>query len=99
MGIESRLYRLSMNQLKVLKLLAESRRGVVDSARVGKKIGLRGKALGGVFSSLARQRVGKERLILPWGRSREGVGLRWRLNTKLISQRRLAKIVDQLLAY
>ncbi len=94
---ESRLYRLSQNQLRALLLLAKSKDGIISSSSSGEKIGKEGKALGGIFSSLSRQVIGSEHLVMPWGKSANGKGLRWKLNTKLITQERLLQITSQLL--
>lgn len=94
---ESRLYRLSPNQLRALLLLAKTENGIVSSTATSGKLGKEGKALGGVFSSLSRQVIDGEHLILPWGKSEDGHGLRWKLNTKLISKERLLQITSDLL--
>lgn len=95
--IESHIHHMSSNQLRALFLLAKTKDGVIDSIYVGKKINKLGKALGGVFSSLFRHKIRGENLIIPWGKSKSGRGLRWKLNTKIISQERLKKIVSKLL--
>lgn len=94
---ESRLYRLSPNQLRALFLLAKTEKGIISSTAASFKLGKEGKALGGVFSSLSRQVIQGEHLILPWGKSEDGHGLRWKLNTKLISKERLIEITTDLL--
>ncbi|MFA6005820.1 MAG: hypothetical protein WC775_05040 [Patescibacteria group bacterium] len=94
--IEQKLYRLSPNQLKALKTLASSEEGIVASITSGKTIKVEGKALGGVFSSLSRQIINGEHLVLPWGKAEGGRGLRWRLNEKLISRQDLLQIVVEL---
>ena len=82
--VENRLHRLSLNQLRALQVLAKSSKGIVSSTFSGKKIGIKGKSLGGVFSSLSRQKINSEPLIVAWGKSADGRGLRWRLNESLI---------------
>lgn len=99
MAIVSRLRRLSKNQLQALKILAQSKRGVVSSYLVGQKLGLQGKSLGGLFSSLSRIRIKGEPLILPAGRSEKGVGLRWLLNPELVNKKEVLKEVESLLFY
>jgi hypothetical protein len=97
--IESRLHRLSSNQLRALLVLGKSVNGIISSTASGKEIKVLGKSLGGVFSSLSRQKIKEEHLVLPWGKAADGRGLRWKLNTKLISQKRLLEIVKELLKY
>ncbi|OGK62803.1 hypothetical protein A2334_01150 [Candidatus Roizmanbacteria bacterium RIFOXYB2_FULL_38_10] len=94
---ESRLYRLSPSQLRALFLLAKSEDGIIVSTATSKELGKEGKALGGVFSALSRQVISGEHLVLPWGRSEDGHGLRWKLNDKLISKEKLLQITRELL--
>ena len=95
---ESKIYHLSPNQLRALLFLCQSQNGIVSSTAVGPVIGLKGKNLGGVFSSLSRQVVDGQNLVLPWGKSASGRGLRWKLNTNLITIDKLSKITRELLA-
>ena len=94
---ESRIYRLSPNQLRALFLLAKSGSGVIASTQTSSLIGKEGKALGGVFSSLSRQIIQGEHLVMPWGRTEDGHGLRWKLNEKLIPKQKLLQITSDLL--
>jgi len=95
--IENRLHRLSPSQLRALLLLAKSEKGVISSSSSSKAVGKEGKALGGVFSSLARQIINNEHLVIPWGKAEDGRGLRWKLNEKVISQAKLLTITKTLL--
>ena len=97
--VEKRIRRLSRNQLKILSFLANSSGGAVSSVVVGKKLGLVGKPLGGVFSSLSRQEILGQSLIIPFGRGSEGRGLRWKLNEDLISVKELEVLVEEILKY
>jgi len=94
--VESKLHRLSFHQLKALSLLGETPSGIISSTASGKDIGVTGKALGGVFSSLSRQRIGGEPLVIAFGKSADGRGLRWKLNTAVISIEKLRKVVKEL---
>lgn len=98
MDISEKLHRLSLNQLRVLELVAKSEHGVVSSSKLGRQIKISGKPLGGIFSSLARQKINGEKLLSPWGRAPDGVGLRWKLNAKVISQQKLLSIVKEILS-
>lgn len=97
-SVIDKLYRLSPNQLRALRLLAKAPKGIINSTDSGAKIGLKGKNLGGVFSSLSRQRIAQERLVIPWGRPEAGKGLRWKLNQNLINQRELLRVTTELLS-
>ena len=88
---------MSLNQLKALEVLVESKGGMIEADDSIKTVGLKGKSLGGIFSSLSRQKVGKESLILPWGRAEAGRGLRWKLNTNLVNVKELKKAVKEVL--
>lgn len=92
-----RLHRLSFSQLKALNLLSQSPNSIISSTASTDKIGKEGKALGGVFSSLARQKIEGKHLIIPWGRSENGKGLRWKLNEEVISKTELLHITKELL--
>jgi len=94
---ENRLYRLSPSQLRALFLLAKSKDGIVSATTTSKELGKEGKALGGVFSALSRQVIDNQHLVLPWGKSADGHGLRWKLNTKLISIEKILQITHDLL--
>ncbi len=87
-----KIRRMSLNQLEALKVLLENE--IIEADEV--KIGLAGKALGGVFSSLSRQKIGDEYLLMPWGRS-EGRGLRWKLNEKVVDKNRLKEVINEIL--
>lgn len=78
--------------------MALSNSGVISSTKSAESIGIHGKALGGVYSSLSRQRIAGQRLVFPWGKSADGRGLRWKLNDNLIDQKRLAVLIKPLIA-
>ena len=96
-SVEMKLHRMSPSQLKALFLLANSQGGIISSTESGRKLGIEGKSLAGVFSSLSRQHIGKQYFILPWGKAENGRGLRWKLNEKVISQKDLLKNVSEVL--
>lgn len=96
--VVKKIHRLSPNQLRALRLLAKSPKGIIFSSDSGAQIGLKGKPLGGLFSSLARQSINGAKLILAWGRPQAGKGLNWKLNQDLISKEKLLKITNELLS-
>jgi len=95
--VEEKIRYLSPSQLLVLFFLAKSEKGVESSVTIGKKIGKEGKSLGAIFSSLVRRKIRGSSLILPWGKDASGHGLRFKLNEKLISKKRLLAITKELL--
>jgi len=92
-----KIRRMSINQLRVLMELVQCKSGVVEVGDVSKKLGLEGKAMGGVFSSLSRQKIRDKSLVMPYGRSEDGRGLRWRLNESLIGVDQLKSLLGELL--
>lgn len=78
-------------------MLAASKDGAVEALEASGKLHLEGKALGGVFSSLARQVIDGEYLIEAWGRSEVSRGLRWKLNQKTITLTKLKEVVEEVL--
>ena len=80
-----------------MAVLAGSKDGIVEAVESSDNLHLEGKALGGVFSSLARQVIDGEYLIEAWGRSQTTRGLRWKLNQKTISLERLKEVVEEVL--
>lgn len=94
---ESRIYRLSPNQLRALYLLAKTTNGIIASVSTSGLLKKEGKALGGVFSALSRQTIQGEHLVLPWGMVEGGHGLKWKLNEKLITNTKLLQITGELL--
>ncbi len=97
--IEEALYHLTHSQLRALFALAKTKNGLISSANSKKSIGKKGKALGGIFSSLVRRKINGESLVLPWGKSEDGRGLRWKLNEKLITKTKLLQITGELLSW
>jgi hypothetical protein len=95
--IENVIHHLSPSQLRALYLLSKSPKGIISSTNSSKNIGKVGKALGGVFSSLYRHKINGSNIIIPWGKSETGRGLRWKLNTKLINKNNLKKIISVML--
>ncbi|MBP6989159.1 hypothetical protein KBB48_00100 [Candidatus Shapirobacteria bacterium] len=94
-----KIRRLSWNQLRALRVLSKNPKGIIEAEEAEKEVGLKGKALGGVFSSLARQRVGGENLIEAWGRAAKSRSLRWKLNERAISRLRLKEVIEEVLKY
>ena len=95
--IEDVIHHLSPSQLRALYLLSKAKNGIISSSVSSEKIGKLGKALGGVFSSLVRHKINGEHLIIPWGKSETGRGLRWKLNEKIVTNDKLLKVTKELL--
>ena len=97
--IENKIRRLSFNQLKALLFICQSPYGICSSSQAGRKLKIKGKPLGGIFSSLSRQKINRQPLIIPVGQSQDGRGLRWKINTNLVSVKKLAILVNELLRF
>lgn len=97
--ITNLIHHLSPLQLKALYLLSKSPKGIEASTNISKGVGRSGKALGGVFSSLYRRKLNGESLVVPWGRSETGKGLRWKLNEKIFTKEKLRSIISELINY
>jgi len=97
--VEAKIRRLSLNQLKALLLLSQEKRGLTSSTSLGNKLGIKGKALGGIFSSLSRQRLAGKPLIIPFGREPGGRGLYWRVNPEVASAQELSQLINSILRF
>lgn len=71
--------------------------GIIEANDSSKELHLKGKNLGGIFSSLSRQNIQGESLILAWGRASGGRGLRWKLNEKIMNKMELKKLIKEIL--
>ncbi|MFN4213136.1 MAG: hypothetical protein ACK4FL_04240 [Microgenomates group bacterium] len=97
-SVEEKIRYLSPRQLRALFLLAKSEDGIISSVESSVKIGVEGKGLGAIFSSLIRHKFSGESLLIPWGKDESGRGLRFKLNEKLISKEKLLAITRELLS-
>ena len=88
---------MSLNQLKALWVLVNNSSSVVEAIDSADTLGLTGKALGGVFSSLSRQQINGESLVEPFGRSAGGRGLRWKLNQRAMKMAELRALLKEVL--
>lgn len=97
--MQGRLRRLSYNQLLILGVFLRSAKQnkIFNVKYLEKESGLKGKSLGGVLSALSRTRFRGIPIIEPLGRSRDGVGLRWQLQEKILDVTQAQKQVNQLL--
>lgn len=95
--MNTKLARLSYNQLKLLSyLISRSKAVTIDDIERGTL--LKGKALGGVLSSLSRTYYRGEAMIVPQGRAVDGGGLRWLLNRHAVEPNKAKEEVHRLLA-
>lgn len=95
-----KLRRLSYNQLVILGCFLSSVKQnvkVLNLQDLEKKSGLKGKSLGGVLSGLTRTKFRNISLIEPLGKAREGHGLRWQLNDRVLDINKARKQVNNLL--
>lgn len=88
----------SLEQLLLLALLLRHSERPLGVQEISRKIKFRGESLGGLISSLARNKFRGEPLIEPWGRDKGGVGMRWRVNSRSIEISMAKAEVQRLLA-
>ena len=92
-----KLSRFSFYQLVLLRYFLKNADKILTIKEISKHTLLEDKSLGGVLSSLARTKHRGVPLIEPLGRAVESTGLRWRLNTKVLSVAEAKKEVQRLL--
>lgn len=95
--MQGKLRRLSYNQLLVLGVFLSGASNVWSVKVLEKSSGLKGKSLGGVLSAMSRTKFRGISLIEPLGRARDGVGLRWQLNKRVLDINKAKKEVSSLL--
>ncbi len=95
--MQSKLRRLSYNQLLVLGVFLSGAKRVFSVSQLEKQSGLKGKSLGGVLSALSRTKFRGVSLIEPLGRSLDGKGLRWRVQTRVLDINKAKQEVSSLL--
>ncbi len=87
----------SQSQLLLLELLLENKDRAMGVIEISHRIKFKGESLGGLISSLARNKFHGNALIEPWGRDNGGVGMRWKINSKTIDLEISKKEVKRLL--
>ena len=93
----NKLRRLSYNQLVVLSVFLVVVNKVLTVKEVEKKTKLKGKSLGGVLSALSRTKFRGLSLIEPVGKAKDGKGLRWMLNKKVLDVSKAKLEINKLL--
>lgn len=94
----NKLKRFSYSQLILLQYFLKHDGEIVTVADIEKHTPLEDKSLGGVLSSLTRTSIKGERLIEPLGKALDGVGLRWKLNSRIIDIEETRREIRRLLA-
>ena len=82
---DTQLSRMSRNQLMILRAMLAKPEAIMTTRDLAKKTGVVEKQLGAVLSSLSRKQVRGEHLVEAMGRD-GSFGLRWKLNSKAITQ-------------
>jgi len=95
--MHEKLRRLSYNQLLVLGVFLRADKRVLTIKDLEKQTKLTGKSLGGVLSAMSRTKFRSISLIEPLGRARDGAGLRWQLNSRVLDISKAKKEVSSLL--
>lgn len=96
--MQNKLLRLSFNQLILLQYFLSKPGKVVTIPELERKTKLTGRSLGGILSSLSRTKFRDRSLLVPAGKSKDGIGLRWMLNLETIDVAEARETVAKLLA-
>ena len=88
----------SLEQLQLLALLLEHGERPLGIQEISHKLKFKGESLGGLISSLTRNKFRGEPLIEPWGRDKGSVGMRWRFNSRSIEANIAKDEVNRLIA-
>lgn len=75
----------SYAQLVLLNLFLANEKKAIGVTEISEKIQVRGESLGGLISSFVRTKYRGQALIQPWGRDKNGIGMRWKINPKAIN--------------
>lgn len=94
----NKLSRLSYNQLLLLSWFLRHPNEFGEVNKIAKETNLMSKSLGGVLSSLSRNKFRGVPMIEPWGRAKSGPGLRWKLTINTDKMVDLKKEVQRLLS-
>ena len=93
--IEEKIRGLTIPQLEILKLLAESKDGILDSQEIMTTTHTATATFGAYISSLKKfKSEGGHSIIIPAGRTEEG--MRWQLNEKVIEKKQLLTILNEM---
>lgn len=75
----------SYAQLVLLELFLENKKRALGVTEISEKTMVRGESLGGLISSFVRTKYRGQPLIQPWGRDKNGIGMRWKINPKAVN--------------
>src|SRR3989338_4436986 len=93
--IEERIRNLNIFQLGILKLLAESKHGILDSQEIIQTTHTATAQFGAFIASLKKfKSENGQPIVIPAGRTTEG--MRWQLNEKVIDRLRLQEILAEM---
>lgn len=92
--IEEKIRSLTIPQLEILKALAESPHGIMDSQEIMSTTATATTTFGAYISSLKKFRIDDKSIVMPAGRTTEG--MRWQLNEDLIEKHRLLEILNNM---
>ncbi|MCC6710954.1 MAG: hypothetical protein IT416_01220 [Candidatus Pacebacteria bacterium] len=84
-------------QLTLLDLFLDNKKRALGVTEITEKTAIKGESLGGLISSFVRTKYRGQSLIQPWGRDRNGIGMRWKINPKAINLELAQREVNMLL--
>lgn len=93
--LEERIRSLTILQLQILKAIADSEYGILDSQEIMNTTGSATATFGALIVSLKKFKNDEgQPIVLPAGATNEG--MRWQLNEKVVSRERLKEIIAEL---
>ena len=87
--------KFSIPKLEALQAIVDQLQPVVSTTTISGALTREGQELGGTISALSRTKIDGESLIIPVGRSTDGV--LWRLNENIAAREEISKVVNQIL--
>lgn len=94
-NIETKIRKLKIPQLEVLKLLADDPNGVSSNKEISDSTQTSAYTLGAVLTPIMRLKVGKEKLLIQAGRDFDGKP-RWQINEKVIERTELKILLNSM---
>lgn len=93
--LELTLRKFTIEKLKTFKTLIDHITEPVTTTTISGMLSVEGRELGGRLSSFSRTKIDGEPLLMPVGKSEEGV--LWKLNPKVGSKQRISELLEQIL--
>ena len=93
--LEKIFRKCSVEKLSALLTIAKNKKSAMTTTTISGSLDQRGKQLGAIISSLTRTKIDDKPLLVPVGRTEEGV--LWRLNQDVAPKNIVKELVVQIL--